>query len=238
MVAPNVSCLRALAVILVTAGAIACGPGAATPMPEPPSIDVSRVGNGGEVYPLTGPAPIALVGDVGAAPPHATVRVLNLDDTRDAVATTADADGRFSLGIIANAGDELRFEARTNDGFSEPVDARVEGDLSGVVVSQRPDCFVLESGYALEVTPGATGTVRLTNECTGDLSVDEVRLRLGNAGFGSDVTTPLSLAPNESATVNVQLTPGAMPAQDVLFLDVAISGQAVRYPVSLRALGQ
>jgi hypothetical protein len=238
MVAPNVSCLRALAVTLVTAGAIACGPGAATPMPEPPSIDVNRVGNGEEVYPLTGPAPIALLGDVGAAPPHATVRVLNLDDTREAVATTADAEGRFSLEIIASAGEELRFEARTSGGFAEPVDARVKDDLSGVTPSQHPECFVLETGRALEVTAGATAAVRMTNECAGEVTLDDVRLRLGTAGFSFEAPTPLSVAPGASATVDVELTPGTTPAQDVLFLDVVIDGMAERYPVSLRASGE
>ncbi len=238
MAAPNFSCLRALAVIFVTAGVVACGPGAATPMPEPPSIDVSRVGSGEEVYPLTGPAPLHLVGDVGAAPPHATVRVLNLDDMREAVATTADVDGRFSLEIIATAGDELRFEARTSGGFAEPVDAQVKDDLSGVIPSQRPECFVLETGDALEVTAGATAAVRFRNECAGEVTLDDVRLRLDTAGFSFDATTPLNVAPGASATVDVGLTPGAMPAQDVLFLDVVIDGMAERYPVSLRASGE
>ncbi len=238
MAAPNVSCLRALAVIFVTAGAVACGPGAATPMPEPPSIDVSRVGSGEEVYPLTGPAPIALVGDAGAAPPHATVRVLNLDDMREAVATTADADGRFSLEIIANAGDELRFEARTSGGFAEPVDARVNDDLSGVVASQRPECFVLEAGRMLEVTAGKNAAVRLSNECTEELILDDVRLRLGTAGFDFEAATPLSVAPGASAAVDVELTLGTTPAEDVLFLEVVIDGMAERYPVSLRAAGE
>jgi hypothetical protein len=163
------------------------------------------------------------------------VRVLNLDDMRDAVATTADADGRFSLQIVANPGDELRFEARTTGGFAEPVDAHVRDDLSGVTPSQRPECFVFETGYALEVTAGATAAVRVTNECTGEVTLDDVRLRLGTAGFSFEATSQLLVAPGASASVDVELTPGPTPASDVLFLDVVIDGMVERYPVSLRA---
>jgi hypothetical protein len=239
MVAPNVSCLRALAVTLVTAGLAACGPGAATPMPEPPSIDVSRVASAEDaVAQLGGPMPIQLIGDVGAATPSSTVRVLNLDDLREAVATTADAEGRFALAVIANAGDELRFEASTKDGFSAPVDARVMDDLSGIAISRRPDCLALESGYALELTPGKTGSVRLMNECDGEVSVDDVRLRRGDAGFSIASATPFALSPGASTSVDVQLTPGSTPTQDVLFLELTVEGQAARYSVSLRAASE
>ncbi len=234
MVAPNVSCLRALAVTLLTAGVVACGPGAATPMPEPPSIDASRIGAGSEVSPLVGPTPIHLVGTAGAVPAGAVVRVLNLDDTGDAVATTAGADGSFSLAIIANAGDELRFEGRTADSYLSPVDVKVTADLSGVVASQRPACVVLESGYALDVAVGAPGVVSLRNECEDEISVADVRLRLDDAGFAFDWTAPVVIASGASATVSVELVPNGAPAQDVLFLQLSTELGAARYPVSLR----
>ena len=75
---------RALLVISLVWFAGGCGPGAATPMPEPPSIsptllgaptsDVKPVIAGTENY-------VDIEGRPGAAPANATISVTNLDKT-------------------------------------------------------------------------------------------------------------------------------------------------------------
>ncbi len=224
---------RVLTAISVAGALVACGPGAATPLPEPPSIDVTRVSTGGEAMPLAGPAPVQLIGEVGATPARATVRVLNLDDTRPAVATTSGPDGTFALGILAAEGNELRLEARSGEATTAPVDVRVLRNLSGVAPVERPDCVAFEAPW-LEVPTFGVQRLDVTNECTGELRIEAVSLRLGSAGFAVEAFAPETLEPGQASSIAVTFAADEAQAEDVLFVSVSVDGQLVRYPISLR----
>jgi hypothetical protein len=219
-------------------GLCACGPGAATPMPEPPSIDVNKVGGGEEVSNLASPTPIRLTGQAGAAPPNATVRVTNLDETSDPVATSSDAEGRFAIDIVASPGDELRFEARTSDWEAEPSDARVKDDLSGVTAVERPGCLALAEGYTLDVIASEPAAVELTNHCAESVTIQNARMRDGQRGL-SVVAGDLVLLPEETGELDVQVaTASTVRVDDILFFDAVIAGEVVRFPVSVRLMPQ
>src|SRR3954470_16340831 len=107
--------------------ASACGPGVATPMPEPPTaFDLSGVNQGviGAKIPADGRV-LVIESFTGNVPEGAVVRVTNLDTADPVVAGVRVAQGGFDVELIVTDGQELRFEWVNAGEHSAPADAIV-----------------------------------------------------------------------------------------------------------------
>jgi hypothetical protein len=224
--------------------ASACGPGVATPIPEPPAntaFDLGGLDPGIETtkQPLD-PDTYDLTSQPGAVPGGATVRITNLDRTTRTVAATATADGVFSAVIVATDGEELRFEWVKGDRHSLPADARFvhpapTGRGYDFVPVTRLDCLKLIPGLALDFAEGDTQTLALENDCSQAVQLDSPRKRLDSADF-SLPTLPAAIGPKETVELRVDLNAStAGPREDVLFFDATLGDETVRYAITLRA---
>jgi hypothetical protein len=210
-------------------------------MPEPLSLVPSRVGPA-ETYVVNAAiarTPVSFVGDKGAAPANASLRVTNLEDTSLPVVTTTRGDGSFTVSVGVDRGDELRFVAVLDDRRLAPVDVRVGQQYSFAPVD-RPACVQLDPGYALDFGKGgATRSVVVENACEDAVTLSSPRLRLALPEFTIPSDLPVTLEPGEKATLAIQFTvDAAVSAQpkereDVLFVDVTEQGTTTRYPVTL-----
>lgn len=233
----------ALAVSLVFLG-YGCGPGAATPMPEPPSmVDLAQVGPPDVLAAVMGVDVHALEGRAGAVPANATVRVTNLDRTEAAYATTANSSGGFNIVVTVAFGEELRFDWALPDQHSNvPVDALFQPvpmkPLGFVLTpSARFDCVHLTPGYVLDFGASSADTlaIGLKNDCAGDLTLGAPRLRRGLPDFASSATAQ-TVARGSSVMLPVSFTRASAAAvEDTLLFDVTVSGTVIRYPVTLSA---
>ncbi len=226
-----------------------CGPGAATPMPEPPSlVDLSHVGppQMEVVTAQTGPQPRMIEGSAGAVPANAVVRVTNLDGTDAAYATTARDDGSFDLALLVAFGNELRFEwLRGQEHSTHPVDAffaHVPGDNVKFQLEPSPrfDCLHLTPAYVLDFGAVATTPlpVAVQNTCASDVSLDAPVLRRGAQGFQTTAAAQ-TIAPSSSAMLSVAYArTSATAAEDTLLFNVTNAGATIRYPVTLSAAAQ
>jgi len=221
-----------------------CGPGAATPMPEPPSlVNLADVGPP-EVLVAEAAANLHTIeGRAGAVPPNATVRVTNLDGTDPAYATTADGHGHFVITVQAVFGNELRFEWALPDKHSTaPADALLESAAMQatsftLVPSPRFDCVHLTPGYTLDfgASAGSSLSVIVQNACAGDVSLGAPRLRRALPEFSSAGAAQI-ISQGSSASLAVgysRTTPAA--SEDTLLFDITSSGTVIRYPVTLSA---
>lgn len=224
--------------------ASACGPGVATPMPEPPSAVFDLDGINRDPMPatvdLSETDAAYVLGGVGTVPADATVRITNLDQTYEVFATTASASGSFKAVVFARSGDELRFEWIKDGRHSEPVDAlaQIDPDLGIVFVqrSSRFDCLILSPGYALDFSTDASRTLTMDNGCGEPVALANPRSRLGLTDFSLDRTLPLDVAPAEAADLGFGFTPAAAgPREDVWFVDVTRGAETQRYPITLRS---
>lgn len=234
------------AAIVCSFGATQCGPQVATPMPEPPSIDGGKIGPDDiGVVALSEPHPLPIRGEAGAVTPGSIVRVLNLDETSAAVSAQADADGAFQLTVMVSSGDELRIQAVQGSVRSEPVDF-IHGGLASVdalVPSPRHPCVVLQPGLELrfadlELRSAELGPrpLRVLNDCADPLSLADPRFRLDAGEFDLDSELPLTVAPASEATLDISLLQLPPPArEDVLFIDLSVGGETIRYPIGLYA---
>jgi len=225
------SLLLALGVLL-----LACeGPRGASPLPEPPAIDGSRIGVGNSLAPASVPADVELVGDTASASPGATLRVTNLDTTDDPVTTTVAENGRFSVLVSVSPGDELRFEAFRGEFRSDPVELVVESTLSP---APRHDCVALTPGYLVEFDAGSAESLTIANQCDAPLVVQNPRARLGLPDF--ELTTPelpVTIDPRRTASLRFSFDPQQpAPLEDVFFVDLDLNGEVLRYPVGLAPL--
>jgi hypothetical protein len=179
------------------------------------------------------------MGESGAVPPKATVRVTNLDSTAGAVATTADAQGAFLLTVSAESGDELRFQAVLDGQRSAPVDliyTLTDSALRELSPSPRHACVSLSPGFELSFdTPGAESLL-FSNACSQPLTLSNPRQRLGLEDFVLVTPLPLVVDDAASATADVEFSPtAAAEREDVLFLDLAAGDSVFRYPITLIA---
>lgn len=228
---------RLLARLAPALGVLVAGCGdakTATPLPEPPMMDLGGVSVDGNVSTMLSPAPVTFLGEPGSTAPGATVHVTNLETTDRVVATTAGADGGFAISILASAGDELRFQAIDDGLRSAPVDARLDSAFD-LVPTTRPACVGVSPGYDLDFGGrDSTSSVTLTNSCGADITVSASRLRLGSSEFTPEAVQAGVLADGQSAARGVSFTKGTGVApEDVLFVDVTVAGSVVRYPFTL-----
>ena len=222
--------------------ASACGPGAATPMPEPPAFDLSGLNTGIVSAKIPTDSRVLVIESAsGNVPSGAAVRVTNLDGLSPVVAGSENGQGGFEVDLIATDGQELRFEWVNGDQRSAPADAIVSrpdamGAAFTVAASQRFDCLKLEPGYVLDFGAAAQATFRLENGCSGALTLENPRTRLALTDFAVSGQLPPRVAAGKSASISVDFTRAAAGLrEDVLFVDVTLDTTTLRYPITLRA---
>jgi hypothetical protein len=222
--------------------ASACGPGVATPMPEPPTaFDLSGFTEAtiATDYPLDDRVLVIATG-TGNVPAGGTVRVTNLDDTSPVVAGPGNGRGGFQVDLIVSDGQELRFEWVKGSEHSAPADAIVSrpDPLSQVFqlrIAPRFACLRLSPGLALDFGAETRATLGVENGCSDAVTFANPRTRLALPDFALPATPPSNVAPGESAQIEVDFTRStAGLREDVLFLDVTVADQTIRYPITLR----
>jgi hypothetical protein len=234
--APKHACVANLLLALGGFVAGACGPQGASPIPQPPimAVPIERVIG---VPPVVDPDRQTLPGidgPNGSAPPGATVRITNLDNDSDPAEAVADTDGSFTLVAAFNPGEELRFEVLSGKRRSPPADG-VVGTAFDITASERFACLTLEPGFLLEFAQGgSSASLRFSSTCADDVVLDNARLRVGTPGFTVQTPLPFTLTPSGSQSVDVALSGQATSgSEDVLFIDVTLAGQTIRYPITL-----
>lgn len=225
--------------------ASACGPGVATPMPEPPTVfDLTTVGQpNGVVTVGNGKEPDAKTIRVfeDRLPAHSTVRVTNLDRLDPTVAVDVPDGAGANLILSVTDGEELRFEAVSGEQRSQPADALfvVDDPLSGafhLAPAERFACLTAEPGYRLDVAGATQVTLSLENGCESPLTLDNVRSRLALPDFTLADALPIEVAATASRALTIDFTPAATGVrEDTLFVDVTLDGTTIRYPFTLRA---
>lgn len=224
--------------------ASACGPGVATPMPEPPTVfDLESVGQPellSVAYPDEPDIKVIRV-FAGKLPAHTTVRVTNLDRSSPTVAVTVAAPGAAAdLYVGVADGEELRFEAVLDGARSAPADAifvadSADGRAFHLDAAPRFECLRLEPGYALDFA-AERGLLSLSNDCASPLTLENPRLRGGAPDFALETSLPLDVPAQGSAALSFNFTRSAVGfREDILLFDVALDGTTIRYPVTLRA---
>lgn len=224
--------------------ASACGPGVATPMPEPPTVfDLNAVGAPQGVVSVAGKETDSKTISVyrNRLPANSTVRVTNLDRMDATVAADVPQSQDANLIISVIDGEELRFEAITPELRSQPADAIfvLDDALSGafhLAPSERFACLKLEPGYRLDVGDAIQVTLSLENDCESAITLGNARSRLALPDFVLESALPLEVAAAASAELTVNFTRAAAGVrEDVLFIDVTLDGATIRYPITLRA---
>jgi hypothetical protein len=222
--------------------ASACGPGAATPMPEPPiAFDLGAINNT-ELTPATEPKnPEAVVFAAGAkaVPAGAVVRITNLDRTTETTAANATPLGSFEAIALVTDGQELRFEWTSGDERSAPADAIfVQPDPTvrfRLEPSPRFACLKLTPGLVLDFAGASSATLGFENGCDQAVVVTNARTRLGLTDFALPAAPP-EIPASESAEITVNFNRSVVGLrEDVLLLDVTLGSETIRYPVTLRA---
>jgi len=223
--------------------ASACGPGVATPMPEPPTaFDLS----GFDQSAVTAKIPLddrvlVIQTATGNVPEGATVRVTNLDSTDPVAAGAGTPQGGFEVDLIVSDGQELRFEWVNGSEHSAPADAVISrpdpvSQSFQIAVAPRFACLKLAPGLVLAFDGKTHATLGVENGCADAVTFTNPRSRLGLSDFALPATPPADVAPGKSAQIGVDFTRSAAGLrEDVLFLDVTLSGQTIRYPITLRA---
>jgi hypothetical protein len=199
---------------------------------RPPETFIVSEGHGGGT-----PIGVPLEGAPGAAPANTLVVVTNLDSTDEPLVTTTRGDGSFSLTIPVGPGDELRFESVSSGRRSPPSDALFpEPPGARLVAVSRFECLSLEPGFSLDLTGENGGSVVLRNRCDDAVEVDDPRFRTENADFALSTALPLEIAARGTATLEFAHTPASGSASEVVvFIDVTLSGETLRYPITLHA---
>jgi len=238
---------RALAMLVsIVLTSTACsGPRDATPMPEPPSMDLSKLGpgvrgdGGAEVTPSTTAISLVLRGEPGFAPPRSELLVTHLDGGTAPTAISIREDGSFEDTVYGDYGDEFRFQLVVNDRRGEPVDAFYLVPATGQPYfspSIRHDCVSLRPGFEVTFEDMGVSPLALDNDCGGEVTVANARSRTGAAGSRTSTPLPLAVPAGGSATLSLQYQGSAFgSSEDTLFFDVTLDGRAIRYPITLFA---
>jgi hypothetical protein len=224
--------------------ASACGPGAATPMPEPPTLfDLNQVGQP-QVEVVTHPNDPnveQIEGRAGAVPAGATVHITNLDRQDPPAAVDARADGGFLLPVIVTNGEELRFEWLLGARRSSAADAlfvktQPAANVFTLEPSPRFDCLKLTPADTLDFDSAAQASLTLENNCPEPLALSNARARLGLTDFALQTQPATALEPGTKSELVVDFTRSqAGLREDVLLLDVTRAATTIRYPITLRA---
>jgi hypothetical protein len=222
--------------------ASACGPGVATPMPEPPvAFDLGGVNNSETVpvkHPLD-PEAVVIPGGARTVPGGAVVRITNLDRSLEVTAVNATPQGSFEAVVFVSNGEELRFEWVKGAERSAPADAVfVRPDPAAPTValtaSPRFDCLQVTPGYVLPFA-GDSAVLGFENDCDEAVTLENLRTRLGTPDFALPAAPP-EIAPGASVELTINLQPNtARGREDVLLIDVTLGADTLRYPITLRS---
>ncbi len=225
---------------LLLASVVGCGPRDATPMPEPPSLDITKVGGPRETVTASEcigepdscpPVIVSISGEPGAATPNTLLRVTNLD-TRDPVtAVEVRVDGGFEIVLSVTEAQELRFQVLDGSVRGAPEDVILHNAPLYLEPSLRHECLTLAPGFDVAALSG-TASVELHNGCAEPVLLAQPRFRLGLPGFGQPALLPQTLAPGEGTTLVIGVD-GAQPSEDVLLLDATLGATTIRYPITI-----
>jgi hypothetical protein len=186
-----------------------------------------------------GGVPLGMVfnGGPGAAPAQSSVIVTNLDSTLAPIVTTTRSDGSFIVNVPMDLSDELRFEAVTSQGRTPPSDGRISDTPDATLrPGRRHVCVSLEPGFSLDLTGENTANLVVRNQCGAALSLDDPRFRTEGSDFTLLTTLPTEVLAGQTATLELSHVPASGSASEVvLFIDVTVSGETLRYPVTLYA---
>jgi hypothetical protein len=186
-----------------------------------------------------GGVPIGLLfdGAPGAAPANSPVIVTNLDSRLAPVVTTSRSNGSFTVNVPMDVTDELRFEAVTTTGRTPPSDGMISDTVgAGLRAGRRHTCLALEPGFSLDLSGQSTGNVVVRNGCSDALSVGNARFRTEGSDFTLVTELPLEIPSGESAMLEyAHVSAGGSASEVVLFVDVTLSGETLRYPITLYA---
>ncbi len=233
--------VRGVAAALTTGsalGLLACGPGVATPIPEPPTLQLGRIGlpKMESAAEPTAAGGRHIYGAPGAAPFNAVVRVTNLERTDPPAVASALGDGSFDLTLTVLGGEELRFDWQRDGVRGAPEDALfvADGDKAfHLVPSARFACIQLDPGFELDFSVVDTRLLTVHNGCTSDAVLATPRERVGATDFSFQTTLPITMGAGQSSDLSalfVRSQPSAR--EDTLFFDVTVGAQTVRYPVT------
>jgi len=236
------ACIAAALTAAAVCTLTACGPGVATPMPEPPTFNFARIGPP-ETEPVTQPASTPdggrhIYGLSGAAPPGSLVRVTNLDRVDPTVVSSVKPDGGFDLNIVVNPGDELRFAWSSGPEQGAPQDARFIQDSSSFHFepAARFGCLQFTPGLALDFAGGTPQSLRLQNDCGFAVSLATPRTRLGLDDFVLQTALPLVIPAGGATELSISFARAqAGSREDTLFFDVTANADVIRYAVTLGA---
>jgi hypothetical protein len=215
-----------------------CCQGNISPQPEPPvrsifDIDVGQVEAKVDSFSNN---PAGLRGGPGsAAPPGATLRVVNLEDTTDPRETLINDDGSFEVLFSVAIGDEVRLQIFADGQRSDPFDVRVEDDEAPPVRADRP-LTCLKLPLELDLASGS-GILRVENTCTASVELSAPTLRRPVAGLvaGEGLSWPATLQPGERLDIVVEADGSAtFPLEEVVFVR-ATSPSVDRRPITIRA---
>jgi hypothetical protein len=222
------------AVLAASAALSACfGPQVGTPVPEPPTLDVTKIKLPEGIMPAT-LGPVGVLGQAGAASPRAVIRLTNLDSGAASVATTADDEGAFQATIVLESGNELRVQAVVAELRSEPVDFTYA--LGKLVPSERHPCIAVSPGFELAFAESGSRPLVIANSCADPVTIADPRQRLGLADFQLTTALPVDVAAGASGSLDVAFQRADVAErEDVLFLTLTLPGQARRYPLTLFA---
>ena len=224
-------------------GLFGCGPGAATPIPEPPTLQLGRIGlPSAEVVSQPEPATGGgrhIYGQPGAAPFGAVVRVTNLERKDAAAVASALSDGSFMLTVAVLDGEELRFDWQRAGQRGEPQDALfvADGNIEfHLLPSPRLPCLTLAPGFELDFSALTTQTLTVHNACASEAVLAAPRQRVGLPDFSLQTTLPLTIPVGQDGALSVAFARSQAAArEDTLFVDISVGGQIIRYPLTLLA---
>lgn len=188
----------------------------ATPQPNPPGLDVTRVGAFGRDMGAE------LVGEPGAiSPADAELWVTPLDLALDPRVITPNADGSFATAIGAG---RHRLQPRLGETRGAIVDVAIDVGLT--VIEPTLPCLRADLEHAApDVVVGGSGEldVELLNECEDDVTIAAAMRRPSD--FEVIDLAPRLVEAGSTATVRVRFTPAAEGEREEILL-VDVSGPA------------
>jgi hypothetical protein len=211
-----------------------CGPGGATPIPEPlgahgpvRDLDSSNI----SVKPADS-GMLEITGSAATTSGGVTVSILDLDSTDPPSLTVSGADGSFDLEVHIKDGDEVRLQTTNGAIHSDPYDFEYQAPFT-LLESAIADCLQVLPALSIEVRSGSQASLTIRNSCPLDAVLTSDRLRTNNGGFALMTALPITIPVGEQRAILLAAKSGSSPQSDVLFLDTTFATTAKRYAISV-----